>query len=375
MAGGGPVGVAVVGCGTISDQYLEHLTSFPDVRVLFCADLDIERAKAQAAKYGVPEAGTTAQALAAPDVEIVVNLTIPAAHVEVASAAIAAGKHVWAEKPLALETAAGRELLAAATAAGRQVGCAPDTLLGAGQQTARRLIAAGAIGTPLSAVAQLQGPGPESWHPDPAFLYARGAGPLFDMGPYYLSALASVLGPASGVAALGRRSRDQRVIGSGPLEGTSFEVEVPTYVAALISYADGAAATLVLSFDAPVRRYGLIEITGTEGIISLPDPNRFDGTTGLRTPAPDAATELESDWLPTPAEGVVAGRGLGVLDLARAIRSGGAPRASGELGLHALDIMESIARSAESGAFEPVTTTFTAPEPLAADWDPYAATL
>jgi predicted dehydrogenase len=375
MTAGGPVGVAVVGCGTISDQYLEHLTSFPDLRVLFCADLDVERAKAQAAKYGVPEAGSTAQALAVPEVEIVVNLTIPAAHVEVAQAAIAAGKHVWAEKPLALETAAGRELLVAATAAGRQVGCAPDTLLGAGQQTARRLIAAGAIGAPLSALAILQGPGPESWHPDPAFLYARGAGPLFDMGPYYLSALASVLGPATGVAALGRRSRDRRVIGSGPLEGTAFDVEVPTYVAALISYAGGAAATLVLSFDAPVRRRGHIEITGTDGIVSLPDPNRFDGSTELRTPDPDPDPDDDGHWVPTLEEGVVAGRGLGVLDLARAIRSGGAPRASGELGLHVLDIMQSIAASAESGAFEPITTTFTAPEPLPADWDPYATTL
>jgi predicted dehydrogenase len=368
MTGTGPVGVAIVGCGTISNEYLRNLTSFPDIRVLVCADLDLERAKAQADQYGVPASGGTAQALEHPDVEIVVNLTIPAAHVEVAGAALAAGKNVWLEKPLALATSAGQALLDQAAAAGLRVGCAPDTVLGAGLQTARRVIEAGTIGVPQTALALFQNFGPESWHPDPAFLFQRGAGPLFDMGPYYLSALASLFGPADQVAALGRQARASRVIGSGPRAGTSFDVEVPTHVTALVDYAAGQAATVVLSFDSPLRRTGFIEISGTEATLSLPDPNRFDGDVRMRVAA-------EDDWTVIPADGATAGRGLGVLDLARALRAGGPHRASGELALHVLDTMEAIADSAAAGAFTPVRTSFDRPATVPADWDPLAPTL
>ena len=363
-----PVGVAVVGCGTISDEYLRNLTSFPDLRVLFCADLDLERAKAQAARYGVPGAGSAAQAAEHPDVELVVNLTIPAAHAEVGLAAVAAGKSVWNEKPLALDTVAGRGLLAAAARAGVRVGCAPDTVLGAGLQAARRLIAGGAIGEPQSALTLMQDPGPERWHHDPEFLFRPGAGPLFDIGPYYLSMLATLFGPADQVAALGRRGQLNRVVGSGPRAGTKFEVEVPTHVAALIGYARGPAATLVLSFDSPLRRHGFVEITGTEATLSLPDPNRFDGEIRVRPAGRD-------DWETIPAAGATAGRGLGVLDMARSIRAGTAHRASGELALHVLDTMEAVARSITAGTFERVPTTFDSPDALPADWDPCAATI
>ncbi len=359
-----PVGVAVVGCGTISDEYLRNLTSFPDLRVLVCTDLVLERAKAQAARYGVPGAGgDTEAAMAHPDVELVVNLTIPAAHAEVAHQAVAAGKSVWNEKPLTLDTEAGRGLLAAAARAGVRVGCAPDTVLGAGLQTARRLIASGVIGEPQSALTLMQDPGPERWHHDPEFLYRRGAGPLFDIGPYYLSTLATLFGPAEQVAALGRRSQPSRVIGAGPRAGTTFEVEVPTHVAALIGYAGGPAATVMLSFDSPLRRHGFVEITGTEATLSLPDPNRFDGDIRVRPTGRD-------DWETVPAAGATAGRGLGVLDMARAIRAGTAHRASGELALHVLDIMESVARSITGGTFESVATTFDPPDALPSDWDP-----
>jgi predicted dehydrogenase len=364
----GPVGVAVVGCGTISTSYLQNLTSFPDVRVLFCADLDIERAKAQAAAFDVPAAGSLADALAVPDVEIVVNLTVPAAHAEVSAAAIAAGKSVWVEKPLTLDTESARELLAAADAAGVRIGCAPDTVLGAGLQTARRLIDTGTIGAPQTGLALMQGPGPESWHPDPEFLFQPGAGPLFDMGPYYLTALAAVFGPATHVAALSGRSRQTRVIGSGPRAGTEFAVAVPTHLSALIGYAGGQIVTMVLSFDSPLRRHGFVEITGTTATLAMPDPNRFDGDVRVH--------ELGADsWRAVPADGAADGRGLGVLDLARGLRSGAPHRASGELALHVLDIMSAIERSAASGEFEPVLTTFTRPDALAADWDPHATTI
>jgi predicted dehydrogenase len=363
-----PVGVAVVGCGTISDEYLRNLTSFPDLRVLYCADLDVARAKAQAARYGVPAAGGAAQAAADPEVEIVVNLTIPAAHTEVALAALAAGKHVWIEKPLALNTADGRRLLAEADRAGLRIGCAPDTILGAGLQTARRLVDAGAIGEPRTALALMQDPGPDRWHPAPEFLFQRGAGPLFDIGPYYLATLALLFGPATRVAALGQQGRVSRVVGSGPRAGQSFTVEVPTHVAALVSFAAGQAASVLLSFDSPLRRHGFVEITGTEATLALPDPNRFDGRIGRRAAG-------AQEWEFFPAEGATAGRGLGVLDLARALRGGTPHRAGGDLALHVLETMEAIGGSIDGGTFEPVGTTFTVPQTLAADWDPYARTV
>lgn len=362
-----PVGVAVVGCGTISHEYLRNLTSFADLRVLLCADLDPARAKAQAARYGVPEAGDTAAALAHPDVELIVNLTVPAAHAAVTRQALAAGKHVWTEKPLATDSATGQRLLAGAARAGLRIGCAPDTTLGAGLQTARRLVRAGAIGVPQTGLALLQDPGPDRWHSDPEFLFQPGAGPLFDMGPYYLAALATLFGPAEQVAAIGRRGRDQRVIRRGPRAGTAFAVAVPTHVAALVGYAQGPAATLVLSFDSPLRRHGFLEISGTEATLALPDPNRFDGEIRIRPTGSDG-------WTSIPAAGATAGRGLGVLDLARAVRAGVPHRAPGELALHVLETMEAIARSAGAGTFEPVRTTFAIPDLLAADWDPHPST-
>jgi predicted dehydrogenase len=361
-----PFGVAVVGCGNISNQYLKNLTAFPDVRVLFCADIDAERAKAQAAAYGVPASGSVQQALEHPDVQLVVNLTIPAAHAEVASAAIAAGKHVWNEKPLAPDVAAGRALLEQARAAGLRVGCAPDTMLGAGIQSARRLIASGAIGTPLSALILFQGQGPESWHPDPEFLFARGAGPLFDIGPYYLSVLATLFGPAARVAAIGRKARDTRVIGSGPRQGTEFPVEMPTYVSALAEYDGGQAATLLFSWDSPLHRAGFLEITGTEATLAVPDPNRFDGDLRVRRAG-------EREWTVIGSTGAAAGRGSGVVDMVRAIRHGRPHRASGEMALHVLEMMTAIDRSGATAAFEPVESGFELPEALAEDWDPYVA--
>ncbi|HEX4290450.1 MAG TPA: Gfo/Idh/MocA family oxidoreductase [Trebonia sp.] len=361
-----PFGVAVVGCGNISKQYLGNLTTFPDVRVLFCADLDVDRAKAQAETYGVPESGTVQQALEHPGVQLVVNLTIPAAHAEVASAAIAAGRHVWNEKPLAPDVAAGRALLDQARAAGLRVGCAPDTVLGAGIQSARRLIASGAIGTPISALTLLQGSGPERWHPDPEFLFAKGAGPLFDLGPYYLSVLATMFGPATRVAAIGGRARGTREIGSGPRAGTEFTVEVPTYMSALAQYAGGEAASLLFSWDSPLNRSGFVEITGTEATLAVPDPNRFDGDLRVRRAGDD-------EWTVIGSHGAAAGRGSGVVDMVRAIRHGRPHRASGEIAQHVLELMTAIERSAASCDFEPVDSVFDLPEALAEDWDPYVA--
>ncbi|MFI6600908.1 Gfo/Idh/MocA family protein [Nonomuraea sp. NPDC050536] len=362
------VGVGVIGAGVISDTYLKNLMSFPDLNVRFVADLDLERAKVQAGKYGVAGAGSVDQLLADDDVEIVVNLTIPAAHVEVGLAALASGKHVWTEKPLALDRAGGRALLDRAAAAGLRVACAPDTVLGAGFQTTRRAVAEGRIGTPLTALTLFQTPGPEVWHPSPEFLFQAGGGPLMDMGPYYLTGLVQLLGPVRRVFAAGGRARDRREIGSGPRAGTTFEVSVPTTVTALVTFESGASAQVLLTFDSGLARTGFFEVTGSLGTAVVPDPNRFDGQTALHLLGAGDPVAL------TP-HGHTAQRGTGALELARAIRAGVPERASGELAFHVLDTMLSIDESLTHGEPVEVASTVDIPPPLPADWNPHDRTL
>ncbi|MGW5047426.1 Gfo/Idh/MocA family protein [Streptomyces griseoluteus] len=362
----GPVGVAVIGCGTISDQYLANLASFPDLRVVFCADLDEDRARTQAEAYAVPGAGTVEQALAHPEVEIVVNLTVPSAHAAVGTAALRAGKHLWNEKPLTADTHSAAELLELAEKSGLRVGGAPDTFLGAGLQSALRAVHSGTIGTPLTALSLMQIPGPESWHPSPEFLYQPGGGPLFDMGPYYLTTLVNVFGPVERVSAVGGRSRDRRVIGSGERAGTEFDVTVSTHVSALLEFSGGRFATAVFSFDSPLLRLGFVEVTGLDATLVLPDPNHFDGTTAVEDGGPRRHL---------PVEGTSSGRGTGVLDMARAIRSGTAHRATGDLAFHVLEVMTAISTAADSGLPVPVHSRCAVPEPLPVGWDPHARTL
>jgi predicted dehydrogenase len=370
--GSGRVGVGVIGAGVISQQYLENLTRAADVSVVMVADLDTDRAAARAVEYGVPASGTVAELLARDDIEIVVNLTIPAAHVPVALDALAAGKHVWSEKPFALDLASGQALLDEAHRSGLRVACAPDTVLGAGIQTGRRLIEAGVIGEPLTALTLFQVSGPEAWHPSPEFLYARGGGPLFDMGPYYLSTLVQLLGPAARVVARGSQARASRVIGSGPRAGTAFPVEVPTHVAALIDFENGTTAQSTFSFQSSRPRVGVVEIAGTEGTLSLPDPNMFDGDLRIWR---DGMFE-ESDAEVVPATGSTFSRGAGVVELARAIRAGRPERASGEFAFHVLDLMVSLQQSAETdGGAVDIASTVAVPPALPEDWDPTASTL
>jgi predicted dehydrogenase len=364
----GPVGVGVIGAGVIAGTYLENLNAFPDVVVHAVGDLRPQAAQARAEEYGVAAAGTPDVVLAHPDVEIVVNLTIPAAHVEVALAAVAAGKHVWSEKPFALDRDGGAKLLAAASEAGVRLGCAPDTFLGAGLQTARRIIDAGDIGAPLTALTLMQSPGPESWHPNPAFLFAEGAGPLFDIGPYYLTVLIQTFGPVAAVAGLASTARTSRTIGSGPLAGQDFDVTVPTHISTIARFENGTSSQSIFSFDSALPRAGFVEISGTEATLALPDPNNFHGE--IRRYARGA-----EDWEVVADVESVAGRGLGVLDMARGIRTGRPHRATGDLAQHVLDVMVSVADSIETRAFVDVTSTVAVPDVLPDDWDPYAATL
>jgi predicted dehydrogenase len=363
----GPVGVAIIGAGNISGQYLSNLTAFPDVRVLALGDLDEARAARVAAEHGIEVSGSPASALSIPEVEIVVNLTIPAAHAEVALAGLRAGKHVYGEKPLALDAAEGRAVLAEAAERGLKVGNAPDTFLGAGIQSALRAVAAGVIGEPVAATSALESMGPEGWHPNPEFFYVDGAGPLFDMGPYYLTALIAALGSVTSVAATGRKARATRVVGSGPKAGNTFPVEVPTHVTALLEFTEGYGASSTFSFDSPAAKR-VLEIGGTEATLALPDPNTFGGPLLVRSPGDD-------EWRELPIEGTEAGRGIGVVDMARALRSGARHRASGELGMHVLDVMSAISASAAEGSFQKVTSWLTKPDPLPISWDPREATL
>lgn len=361
----GRVGVGVIGAGVISNQYLENLTSFPDLDVRFVADIDLERAKAQAEKFGVAGSGTVEELLADDAIEIVVNLTIPKVHVEVALQVLAAGKHVWSEKPFALDRASGKELLEAAHAKGLRVATAPDTFLGAGIQSARRLIENGDIGVPLTALTLMQSPGPESWHPNPDFLFQEGAGPLFDIGPYYLTALVQLFGPVARVSASASKARETRVIGSGPRAGEEFAVTVPTHVSALYEFESGQTAQAVFSFDSKLGRTQF-EVAGADGTVVVPDPNTFEGELIVHG----------GDGIETvPSTGTAAGRGIGVVELARAIRAGVPERASGEQAYHVLDIMVSTIEAGESRTPVDVESTVQVAPALPEDWDPRAETL
>ena len=387
MAGpaSGPVGVGFIGTGMISTTYLENLSRFPDVRVVILGDLDQESARAQAERFGVPHWGTAEDVLAHPEVELVVNLTVPAVHAELSSRAVDAGKHVWSEKPISTDRESGRALLARAEAAGLLVGVAPDTVLGPGVQSARRAIERGDIGQPLAAQTVMEYAGPDSFHPGPAWFFAAGAGPVFDMGPYYVTTLVHVFGSVQEVAAFGLSGRTERTIQVGPRRGETFGVSVPTHVSTIARFVDGGVSQSVFSFDSPLRRQGYVEITGTEGTLLIPDPNRFTGEiTIARGPDLSNANDpaevqkvlrAEQTWEDVPVSGAYAERGLGVLDLARAARTGRRPLASGELGYHVLDTLVAIDESVHEGRVVPVESRVHRVPPVAEDFDPFAQTL
>ncbi|TDC53994.1 Gfo/Idh/MocA family oxidoreductase [Jiangella ureilytica] len=334
------VGVGIVGAGAISGQYLDTLRRLSTVRVVAVADLDQARAQAAVAGLDGVRAVSVDALLADPEVDVVLNLTPPAGHAPVALAAIAAGKAVYNEKPLAATVADGRRLLTAAAAAGVRVGGAPDTVLGTGVQTARHAVDTGLIGTPAAATATFLCPGHERWHPDPDFYYATGGGPLLDMGPYYVTALVTLLGPVVSVLGAGSTARPTRTIGSGPRTGEEITVEVLTHVTGVLTHASGALSTVTMSFDAVATRAEPIEVHGSAGSLIVPDPNHFDGEVLLRRLG-------GAGWEPLPvAAGYrISGRGLGVAELMTA-PSADAARANGTLALHVLDIMESVLRSA-----------------------------
>jgi predicted dehydrogenase len=351
--------VGVIGCGNISGIYLEVGQTFDVMEIAAVADLIPERAQAQAAKYGIARACSVAELLADPEIEIVINLTIPNAHAEVGMQVVQAGKSVYNEKPLTISREDACKLLETAEANRVRVGAAPDTFLGGGLQTCRKLIDDGWIGEPVAATAFMLCHGHESWHPAPEFYYQVGGGPMFDMGPYYLTALVSLMGPVRRVTGSARISFAERTITSQPLYGKKVEVEVPTHVTGVLDFANGAIGTIVTSFDVWAAEVPRIEIYGTRGTLSVPDPNGFGGPVRLRTSG-------ASQWSEVPlSHGYAANsRSLGVADMAYAVQFGRKHRANGEMAYHVLDIMHAIHDASQAGKHVQLTSTCERPAPL-----------
>lgn len=333
------LGVGIVGCGNISGVYASNLGG----NVVGAADLDPSRAEALASRHGFRAFPDVEGLLECPDVELVLNLTTPDGHFPVSEAALLAGKHVYVEKPLGRSVAEAARLLEIAESKGLAVCAAPDTVLGAGVQTCRRLLDDGAIGTPVTGFASMLCPGHEGWHPDPAFYYLPGGGPLWDMGPYYLTALVWMLGPVASVAASTATPREERTIGSGPQAARSVPVKTPTTVATTLEFASGALVQFMASFDVAAHGLPHIELHGSLGAMRVPDPNGFGGTPELL---------VEGAWQAVPLDPGLSenSRGIGVAEAARAIAEGREPRCSGGLALHVVEVMEGALASAETGS-------------------------
>lgn len=357
-----PVKIGIIGCGNISGIYFKAGKTFQILDIVACADLDLERAKAKAAEHGVPKACTVSELLADPEIQIVVNLTIPNAHYSVCKAALEAGKHVHVEKPLSITREEGRELLQIAQAKGLRVGAAPDTFLGGGLQTCRKLIDDGWIGEPIGATAFMLCHGHESWHPDPEFYYKLGGGPMFDMGPYYLTALISLLGPISRVTGSTRITFPERTITSAPKYGTKVTVDTPTHIAGIMDFASGAIGTILTSFDVWASQLPNIEIYGSAGSLRVPDPNGFGGPVFVRRAG-------AGEWSEAPLSHGYAdnSRGIGVADMAYAIRSGRPHRANGALAYHVLEAMHGFHEASEQGRHYQMQSKVERPAPLPTD--------
>lgn len=350
-----PLRIGVVGAGNIVAQYLKTFEKLSSVMLVAVADLVPERAAEVAAQVEGARALSIDELMSAPDVDVVLNLTIPAAHAEVALKAIAAGKEVYTEKPLAAELTEGASVMNAAAQAGLWVGCAPDTVLGTGIQTARKAVDDGLIGHPIAATATMVTPGHERWHPNPDFYYLPGGGPLLDMGPYYVSALVHLLGPVVSVIGAGSHLRNERTIGSGARAGETVPVEIDTHVTGVLTHASGALSTLVMSFDAVATLSANIEVHGSQASLVVPDPNWFDGDVRLRPLGSDEWQNLE------PSAGYIeAGRGIGLHD--RAVHGADIARASGEVGYHSLEVMQAVLRAAAEGTSVRIESTCERPE-------------
>lgn len=352
--------VGIIGCGNISSIYMENCPKFPHLELVACADLDLQRAHSQAEKFDIPKACSVEELLNNQEIELVINLTIPKAHASVCIQALEAGKHIYTEKPLAVTRDEGRQILETAKKRNLLVGSAPDTFLGAGIQTAIHLIEQGEIGVPIGASAFMICRGHEHWHPDPAFYYDVGGGPMFDMGPYYLTALVALLGPIKRISGFTRISYPERTVLSTPKAGTTIDVKIPTHISGALDFASGVIGNITTSFDAfGGTSLPPIEIYGSEGTLLVPDPNTFGGPVKIRI-----RDENEFREVPLEYGHAQNSRGLGVADMATAIIEGGNYRANGKLAYHVLEAMHGFHDSSDSGRHYIMESTCDRPEPV-----------
>jgi len=336
--------IGIVGSGFISRAYLRAAQDFPGVRIIACSDVNLAAAEEKAREFRI-QAQSVEQLLANPEIDLVLNLTVPESHGPVSLGAIEAGKHVYSEKPLALSVKEARALLSAAAAQDKRIGVAPDTFLGGGQQTARELIDRGEIGIPIGGTAFILLPGHEHWHPNPDFFYQPGGGPVFDMGPYYLTALVNLLGPVRRVTSIGRQTLKEREIQSGPRKGERIPVLIPTHFNALLEFQEGPVVSFHASFDVQGHTHSPIEIYGTEGTLLVPDPNTFGGPVRiLRRGKPPVDIPLTHGFSDRNY------RIVGVAEMEKAIQLGRPHRASAELGYHVLEVMEAIVENGTQGS-------------------------
>ncbi len=349
--------VGVIGCGNISGAYFNASRTFENIQITACADLKTEAAKAKAEEFGVKPLSVD-QILSDKSIDIILNLTIPQAHAEINLRALEAGKHVHCEKPFAIELKDGKKVLDLAKKKKLYTGCAPDTFLGGGNQTCRKLIDDNWIGKPVAGTAFMLCPGHESWHPNPAFYYLKGGGPLFDMGPYYITALVNMLGPVKRVCASAGRAHDSRVATAETTKGTVLPVQVSTHLAGVIDFHCGAIITVVMSFDVLKHTHSNIEIYGTAGSIVVPDPNTFSGPVRVST--------NRRDWTEAPLSHVYTDnmRSIGVADMADAIARRKPNRCSGELAYHVLEVMHAFEKSSQSNKHVLVESRCAQPEAL-----------
>lgn len=349
-----PVRVGVIGCGAISGQYLGMAAKFPRIEIAACADLDLDRARAAAEKHGIARTYAVNDLFKDDSIELILNLTIPAAHHEITLRSLESGKHTYCEKPLGISRAEGESILAASRQHNRRVGCAPDTFMGSGIQTARHAIDSGLIGKPVAFTAYMQGRGHETWHPNPEFYYAPGGGPMFDMGPYYLTALLNLLGPVKRIMGLASIAIPERTITSQPKFGKKITVETPDHIAGLMEFENGCTGTIIQSFATIEGNYDRthpITLNGETGALRVPDPNRFDGPVIHRKPHEKDPTELK----PATPEGY--GRSVGLADMGDAIRANRPHRCSLEQAFAVLDLMQGFLDSSTAGrAVEPRST-------------------
>jgi predicted dehydrogenase len=363
--------IGIIGCGNISDAYFKGAARSLYVQVKGCADLNAEAAQAKAELYGATAMSLPAL-LADPDISLVVNLTVPLAHAAVSQQIVEAGKHVYSEKPLAAKFADAAALMARAQAKGVRVGCAPDTFMGASHQACRRALDAGAIGKPVGGAAVIMSHGAESWHPNPAFFYKAGGGPVLDMGPYYVTQLVNLLGPVRRAVAAATIGSPTRTITSEPLKGTTIDVDVPTTVNGVLEFAGGANVSLSASWDVwKHNRTTPIEIYGTEGTLLGVDPNFFGNTPRLCGPDGDLRdVDIAAHPFGTPNREMRNGtmqadyRMIGLVDMAMAMQQRRAHRANGAMALHVLEVLEALITSSASGRFVDLTTSCERPEPV-----------